>query len=269
MTAIISFLGVSGSGKDTAGEVLAREMGGFCIAFADPMKRFCMSALGLTADQLWGNSKEKPILKTQLKVIEENFQFVLDGTPLADKLGAACNGVYVGHDRTERSLREWWSGIASEKKLTPRRVLQTFGTEFGRKYLSTGFWVQCGLRAAGAVLSGEHTYSNHYGLTKNDGGSIAKNVMVFTDCRFRNEVLALKKIGAKVYRIRRMAKVKRSDKLTIDVKHSSEAEQGGIPDFWLDGVLLNHDGEKEKFEKTVASLARHLMQSPPPGHLSI
>jgi len=264
---IIGLVGPARSGKDTAGAILARELGGTCIAFADPMKRFCREALGLTIDQLWGDKKEKPISKTQLKSIEKVFskmrapQVAGDSTPWMNRFERATSLQFDGVTKRvyEREMMAWWQGLKAEKNLTPRRVLQTFGTEFGRKHLGDGFWVNVGLHTADHILSGKFVYTPHGGSTANEGGSIqTKNAVIFTDCRFRNEVLALKKAGAKVYRVKRMVQVKRTDTITIDTKHSSESEQGGIPDFWLDGSFFNPDGGRQRYEANVKHFALKL-----------
>jgi hypothetical protein len=270
---IFGLLGVAGAGKDTAGAVLARELGGTCIAFADPMKRFCMAALGLTEAQLWSDKKEAPILRRQLRALKPKkgkvrlvFNHGAFPTPWIDLLEKACGGghVWLGMLRQDREkeIRAWWDGIKDEKGLTPRRVLQTFGTEFGRKYLGEDFWVKCGLETAWQVLSGKYVYSRHGGLTANEGGTIrTKDAVIFTDVRFRNEVIALKRRGAKVFRIQKMAIMKRTDTLDFTAKaHTSETEQSSIPSFWTDGVFMNYEGKKEEYERGVAIFAQDLIR---------
>jgi len=251
---IVGLLGPSRAGKDTAGAVLARELGGTCIAFADLMKRFCMQALGLTEEQLWGNSKEKPISKAQLKRFKPKWQndifnMVRELDSACGLDGVMCNPNNIKFMEFADGISEWLKSIADEKALAPRRVLQTFGTEFGRQHLGKNFWVNRGLETAQKVLSGENVYSRHGGLTANEGGSIrTKDAVIFTDVRFRNEVLALKGAGAKVFRAKR-------DDNKPRMKHASETEQDSIPDFWLDGVFFNHEGQKVYFEKAIQRLA--------------
>jgi len=67
----MSVLGISGharSGKNTFADFLVEEFllnGRYFhqIAFADELKRLCMSMFGLEQDQLWGNKKEHPDLR--------------------------------------------------------------------------------------------------------------------------------------------------------------------------------------------------------------
>ena len=106
-----------------------------------------------------------------------------------------------------------------------------------------------GMPPLGALIWGNLGIAKAFALL--DGGT---NVTVFTDCRFRNEVLAIKRAGGKVYRIKRPNPSK-----TAKSKHASEAEQSSIPDFWCDGVLHNNDSKKE-FEAQVLELADGLGQ---------
>ena len=61
---IIGLAGVSGAGKDTAGDYLARRHGFTRIAIADPLKRWVRDIFGLTNAQLWGD--ERNILDLRL-----------------------------------------------------------------------------------------------------------------------------------------------------------------------------------------------------------
>lgn len=61
---IIGLAGISGAGKDTAGDYLVRHHGFTRVAFADPLKRWVRDIFGLTAAQLWG--AERNILDPRL-----------------------------------------------------------------------------------------------------------------------------------------------------------------------------------------------------------
>ena len=54
---MIGLAGVSGAGKDTAGDYLVRRHGFRRIAFADPLKRWVRDIFGLTDAQLWGDER--------------------------------------------------------------------------------------------------------------------------------------------------------------------------------------------------------------------
>jgi hypothetical protein len=57
---IIGLAGVSGAGKDTAGDYLVRCHGYTRIAIADPLKRWVRDIFGLTDAQLWGDERNVP-----------------------------------------------------------------------------------------------------------------------------------------------------------------------------------------------------------------
>lgn len=262
---IIGLLGKSRSGKDTAGAVLARELNGTCIAFADPIKRFCIKALGLTIEQMWGDDKEKPISKKQLKALEpkkpkDRAQLVFRvpmPTPWNDALrDACCRPVAHSDASAEKKLQAWWDSIKLEKDLTPRRVMQHFGTEYVRQNLSPTFWIHIANEVSDKLLSGQFSYTKYGGLLPLSKIFSANNdAVIITDVRFRNEVLGLKARGAKVYRVHRSG-LKTSS--TIDTKHASEAEQNSIPSAWLDGQFSNCEGRRSEFEESVKGFALNL-----------
>lgn len=57
---VIGLFGQSGSGKDTAAEVLSAK-GYATMAFATPMKIFCKDVFGFTDEQLYGASEERNV----------------------------------------------------------------------------------------------------------------------------------------------------------------------------------------------------------------
>ncbi len=245
---IIGLMGKSRSGKGTAGAVLARELNGVCIALADPMKRFIHHNFKLTIDQLWGESKEKPISKQQLKFIAKDQWMAVSWVK---RLNECLPKQYVPHNpSTEGAMRSWWDSIKDEKKLSPRKVLQTFGTQLGRQVFGEDIWIRAALETASQVLRAQD-YSRELGLIR--GGP--RNAVVIDDVRFRNEALALKMRGAKVFKVHRSGLKANS---ALDTKHASEAEQDSIPSFWLDGLFENPEGSKEVFEEMVANYAQRL-----------
>jgi len=54
---IIGILGKAGSGKDTVADILVKNHGFVKIAFADPIKRFCMDVFDFSEEQMWGASE--------------------------------------------------------------------------------------------------------------------------------------------------------------------------------------------------------------------
>lgn len=75
---------------------------------------------------------------------------------------------------------------------TPRHAMQTLGTEWGRKCIGPEFWVNCGM----------FTAAGH-------------DRAVITDCRFPNEIDAIRRAGGMIVRITRPG-------LAVDLSHVSE-----------------------------------------------
>ncbi len=265
---IIGLMGQKRVGKDTAGAVIAKELGGTTLAFADPIKRWCMLAMGLSEAQLWGDEKEKPFTKKWLKASRPQ-----DGVSdlWVRRLSEACC-MLPGHEwsntSVDRGMRVWWNELSQEAGLTPRRVMQHFGTEFVRKRLGPHFWIDHGLRIAGTLLEGGAVYSKTKGVIPDEACN--SNATVFTDVRFRNEVLALRRCNALIYGVTRPGAVDQRNKMKSDrrvaagkvvdvARHASELEQG------LGAAVLarrthHHRFEtKEEFQHAVQYIARHMI----------
>jgi hypothetical protein len=288
---IIGLMGQAGVGKDTAGAIIAAELGGTVLAFADPIKRWCMLALKLREEQLWGSLKEKetPIKKSQLKALEHKgpLRMVVDfPTTWASYLADACcvptqqsrqvesrlwtmREWWVNRD-VELAMHQWWREIKAEPGLTPRRVMQHFGTEFVRRRLGPKFWIQQGMSIADQILEGGVSYSRTKGVIPMKG-DLPCNAAVFTDVRFRNELIAIKRRGGEVYgvfrpKLQKMVTVTRKTKLDATfhrLSHASELEQLSVPQFWLNGRFMNRYDTAKEFEDTVRYVARKWAQRGP------
>jgi hypothetical protein len=126
--------------------------------------------------------------------------------------------------------------FGTKKGLTPRLVLQTLGTEFGR-VARPSMWNDYALRTANILLEGGVGYSRTRGLEA--GGIQNPEFVVVTDVRFRNEVLGIKREGGIVINVTSPS----ADNSAIEAAgvkgHRSEAELKGIPKHWFDHVLIN------------------------------
>jgi hypothetical protein len=142
MSQIIGIVGFIGSGKDTVADYLVNFHRFKRESFANSLKDAVSQVFGWDRDLLEGRTQES---------------------------------------REWRETRdEWWSKRL-KKDITPRYVLQYWGTEVIRKGFHDDMW----------VASLEHRLLN----TKND--------VVITDCRFPNEIKAIRAAGGKVVRIKR------------------------------------------------------------------
>ena len=142
MSQIIGICGFIGSGKDTVADYLVNFHQFRRESFANSLKDAVSTVFGWDRELLEGRTKES---------------------------------------REWRETKdEWWSKRL-KREITPRWVLQYWGTEVVRKGFHDDMWVA--------------SLENRLRNTKND--------IVITDCRFPNEIKAIKAAGGKVIRIKR------------------------------------------------------------------
>ena len=142
---IIGFCGLIGSGKDTAADYLCNFHGFKRESFAHTLKDAVSAVFGWDRELLEGRTK------------------------------------------TAREWREqidpWWSQRLNMPDLTPRLVLQLWGTEVCRKAFHDDIWIA--------------SVENKLRQTKDN--------IVITDCRFPNEIASIRHAGGRVVRIARGA----------------------------------------------------------------
>jgi hypothetical protein len=144
MSQIIGIVGFIGSGKDTVADYLVNFHGYKRESFANSLKDAVSQVFGWPRELLEGRTKESREWRE---------------TP-----------------------DEWWSKRLKQD-ITPRWVLQYWGTEVVRKGFHDDMW----------VASLEHRLLNR------------QNDIVITDCRFPNEIKAIRNAGGRVIRIKRGA----------------------------------------------------------------
>ena len=189
---IIGIAGRAGAGKDTAADVLVAEFGYKKVSLADPMKKFLANLFDWSYTQLWGPSEERNKPDTRY------LQAVVDRVP-----------VY----------------------LSPRKALQTLGTEWGRT-LYDDIWVQYAMRQA---------------LEDPD----AK--VVISDVRFPNELAAIAAAGGQTWNIVRPEEDVGAVVHSPDANwraHASESALAGHP---FDAELYN-GGTLQEFRVSVKTL---------------
>jgi hypothetical protein len=185
---IIGFVGLIGSGKDTAADYLVNEHGFKRDSFAAPLKDAVANVFGWDRD-------------------------LLEGATAASR-----------HWREQTDL--WWAKRLGILQLTPRWVLQHWGTEVARQGFHSDIW----------VASLENRLRT------------ATSNIVITDCRFPNEIKAIQEAGGKVYRIQRGPEPDwvydameylqfPAGKPPSDIPHQSE---WAWMDSDLDGFIHNH-----------------------------
>lgn len=242
---IILLCGAAGSGKDTVGAYLADNFGAVLVSQADPMKRFAQKVFGFTDQQLWGPSEFRNAadpathdLACRLR-IAGTFAEVLRENEVLDQVISRTK------DR-EDLLGRWFDGIYAKMKagpVSPRLVLQTFGTEFGRE-IDPNMWSQYSIVTSRQLVHGGWDYSRTQGLYLRPGFGGYPFVGIL-DGRFRNEILNVKSEGGITILLTRPAHDGKAD--IGGVKgHASEVQLDGTPTHFFDFILPN--------DKTIQSL---------------
>lgn len=140
---IIGIAGFQGSGKDTIADYLCNIYGFKRDSFAATLKDAVAAVFGWDRELLEGRTKESRAWR--------------------------------------ETVDQWWADRLDMPNLTPRLVLQLWGTEVARKAFHDDTWI--------ASLENK--------LHK------AHNDIVITDVRFPNEIKAIKNAGGVVIRVRR------------------------------------------------------------------
>jgi hypothetical protein len=143
MNKIISVSGFISSGKDSVAEYLIAEHGFRRVSFASSLKDAVAAIFSWDRDMLDGLTKESREWREQVD--------------------------------------PWWSNRLSIPDLTPRWVLQQWGTEVCRLHFHNDIWVAA---------------------VENKLRSSADNIVI-TDARFKNELNSIKSVGGTTVRVHR------------------------------------------------------------------
>ena len=142
---IVGITGFIGSGKDTIADYLVTFKGFRKMSFAEPLKDAISAIFGWDRELLEGTTK---------------------------------------YSREWRdTVDPWWAERLDIKHLTPRWVLQQWGTEVGRRAFHDDIWI--------ASIENQLRH--------------AKDDIVISDCRFPNELKSIKRIGGLTIRVSRGA----------------------------------------------------------------
>lgn len=182
---IIGVVGFIGSGKGTVGDILEREHGYKKFAFADALKD---AVAGIF---LWPR------------------------------------GLLEGNTNASRAFRErvdvWWSHKLGYE-VTPRLILQKFGTEACREGIADNIWIA-------ALEKRIHGYED----------------VVITDCRFPNEIDFIRSAGGKIIRVKRGDDPSSEE---LSKMHISEtAWNNYIPD-----LIIHNEGTKDILKENVKNI---------------
>jgi len=140
---IIGFVGLIGSGKDTCADTLVSDGGFKRVSFATTLKDAVSAVFGWDREALEGNTEESRAWREEVD--------------------------------------EWWAEKLDMPKLTPRWVLQYWGTDVLRKGFHDDIWI--------ASLESKLLQM--------------KQDAVISDVRFPNEIKMIKRLRGKVFRVKR------------------------------------------------------------------
>lgn len=156
---------------------------------------------------------------------------------IAGPLKAMARELGLTREQIDGSQKEvpiaWLDGV------TPRHIMQTLGTEWGRNLVHRDLWIRIAEKNIKDWMSGD------------DEGPFRGESVVIDDIRFENEVEMVHRLGGKVYRI-----VGRPPSLFTVAQHISEAQafevdgtienNGSIEDLWrsVDNLLASERAEQ-------------------------
>jgi len=272
---IIGVTGQAGSGKDEIAGRFVQKHDYMQLSLADPMKRFGLNVFGFDVIQLWGPSSARNMFdpgfnECAIRSSQVTFE---PGCSIASVKrhcdpgwgDAAARLADYGEGWVNSLLREpaarvealnmlyWWFGSLGHhyNQLSPRIMLQSLGTEWGRVVCGDDVWINQAIHAAERVLCGE-VYEREVGFLNAERSRPHTGVVV-SDVRFHNELHCIHDVGGKVVKVTRESADKKSKKLGI-TGHASEAEQKTFTPDMFDAVLAN-EGTLPDLYKAVDVLA--------------
>lgn len=275
---IIALMGKAHSGKDTVGKMLCESGGGVTMAFADKLKQICAEMFALQLEDFYsqeGKDKATPfpcLMCPTCHGVHVEPVVMEDSGPLA-----ACK--LCGSTGDRKVFASNW---------THRTILQYVGTEGFRK-IDPNVWVRYALERARQRLDGVpimavgvtpdameiaqavvkrplpqktmdeasvYLKEAHYlaniviaEINAKRAAEKAASFVVFTDCRFKSEAVAVWAAGGEVWRIKRPE----TDAEAQGLKgHASEVEQESIKDSECQAVIQN-DGTLDNLRGLVVS----------------
>lgn len=248
---IIGVSGQAGSGKDTVADHLVKSHRFVRVALADPLKRFGYQVFGFNKKQLWGPSHFRNAVDSRYSLGSAAWDEALNN--LKDCAEDFVREVLGTEDETriskaKFSLVRWFFWLReNHPDLSPRVMLQTLGTEWGRESVSDNIWIDYLLRVAKVLLheNGDIKcwyYDPFVGLVSCEDSHIRG--VVVSDVRFVNEFDAIRSEGGSIIRVLRPATD--GDAATVGISnHASESSDFSLDSF--DFLIQNDKGLGELY----------------------
>jgi hypothetical protein len=180
MKNLIGLSGKKRSGKDTSGKFLSEITGSRTYALAYPIKAICSEMFGLTQEDLDGETKEM-VQTFKIKDWRENILYFSNKhfpeyrSPFSDD--ELCDLFYktVLYPCLVSENEKSQTAIV---KLSPRKIMQYFGTEFGRK-MDGDLWIKLAHRefeAWGSLIVTDVRFDNEAQWIRDNNGVVVKVV---------------------------------------------------------------------------------------------
>lgn len=242
----LAILGVSGSGKSTVSRIIEDVLGPRVqtIAFAGPLKDFAGKVFDFSHEQLWGPSEARNAADPRYTFLaegsveakqaaRERFELIVDGW-LEEVLPYGLGPAWA-----KEELRKWLEDCLGQRQVTPRYVLQTLGTEWGRK-MHKHIWSLAGVRRADELLAGE------------------VQLVIVNDLRFLNEAEDWTAAGGVIVQVVRPGWSDEAVKAAGVAGHVSEMEPQSPEMQSFIGIKVINDGTLEDLEQRVLGLLKEL-----------
>jgi hypothetical protein len=276
---ILLLCGPAGSGKDTVAKMIVEESPTpvVTIAQADPMKRFAAKVFGFNEEQLWGPSEARNAPDPRyanasgweqadgqmgnIAIMQWIKEVLPNATDYELQQALITLSTWFVHTAKNHGVW-WWAGKIPQEPhtvLTPRYMLQTLGTEWGRA-ISPHMWIDYAISIAEGLIEGTYTdYTRTEGPLA-DPSIEPPGLVVITDGRFRNEVFGVQQAcGAAVL-------IVGPDQTTLTggvKEHRSETELSKIPSHFYTYRIYNDKSEGlEELRSRVRGLVNTLTAGP-------
>lgn len=217
---VIGIVGQLNSGKDTVATYLAENLEFVHIALADPIKDFASEVFNFTQKQLWGPSNFRNDWDERYFIDSPQWTYARENLE-------SCGPQFIykicesSDPRLMWQLLCWFEDLKkNHPQLSPRVMLQTLGTEWGRECVNEDVWVNYMIRRSDQIVKKGF-----------------KGVIV-SDVRFKNELDAIRKAQGKLIKVVRPVTANAATTIGV-VNHPSESEQKSFTDDEFDYIVLN------------------------------
>jgi len=214
---LICLSGQSRAGKDSVADVLVRDFKYVKIAFADGLRDLCSSVFDMPINQFTDADKKEVPFSHTIRLDEAHLGYILE---IVENKHATT----VSKESKDKML-----ALVGLEMKTPRKLLQTIGTEVIRDCISEDFWIKALEKRIGNLAD-----------------------VVITDARLTNERNFARQQGAL------MCLVKRPSLQSNDT-HRAENDLGNESEY---NIIFNNDDTLHRFQIEVNGFFNNYLRRP-------